>query len=403
MTEKTITVQVDEERYHRALTIEEMQRLLERQQEYERACMGQDADSEQVEVSALERDAISGLLDSSYFYSYEPELLRTHLLVEQCFEQFDEVDWASLTNGYDEMILWYIEYTYVHPLMWLELPPDNGSCVIDGRVAIVGWEKERAESEECMNFMSTMHKKRLAWFAENLPKRGDVITPEGDNILESMPLWYLITTDFNQSNYSPICPKWVRDELYEKLSEEEKKEAMAKGLFSRDALLVNLQYIASECGAESAIRLIENLRGDWQKIDSLCLYGINLIGKESKEQFANFLNKGLDFYIQQWRADEQLEHETRHRQEDPDSSFFRIGKDATYEMCRDELLTTLRTAKSKAKACRILQSSNKETFFTLNDLTDERKAECVNPWLKHVNNPHISSNFTEDDFCNARK
>lgn len=82
-----------------------------------------------------------------------------------------------------------------------------------------------------------------------------------------------------------------------------------------------------------------------------------------------------------------------------DDSFFDISEKMTHEMCQKELLRCIRTAKTKAAACReILKSAN--VYFVLSDKTNQEIADIINPWVKLTDKKYV---FTKDDFRKARR
>lgn len=400
MKEEDITLHLYDDNFS-FVTIEDMQELLRKQQTLDPEA---GEDTIDCELSRMNEDE---LYDSSYFWNYEPELLCMHLLAEQCFEHFDEVSWETLTNGYDERIIRTIDYAIHHPLVWCNIRPDNGTALVDGRMAIEMTSEARLSDKPYASFLKKMHEKRLVWFADNLPTRNNIILPDDTiNLPEKMPLWYLITTDYSEETDSPLVPSWVKNNVNEQTDEQE--TIQKNTLFSPKALQQNFELIAKECGGARAAYLVDKLREDWKKIKFLQLFDVNKLTKEEKDNFDECLNDGLNYYLEQWEKDSLPANTsaTNGRPErfkdDPDSSFFIITKDHPYEVCRGQLMDTLTTQTKKSNVCRILESSHKRQFFALKDENDGKKAELINPWVKLAGREKELGLFRDNDFSKAR-
>lgn len=295
MKEEDITLHLYDDNFS-FVTIEELQELLRKQQTKEQEA---GEDTIDCELSRVNEDE---LYDSSYFWNYEPELLCAHLLAEQCFEHFDEVSWETLTNGYDERIIRTIDHAIHHPLVWCNIRPDNGTALVDGRMAIEMTSEARLSDKPYASFLKKMHEKRLVWFADNLPTRNNIILPDDTiNLPEKMPLWYLITTDYSEETYSPLVPSWVKNNVNEQTDEQE--TIQKNTLFSPKALQQNFELIAKECGGARAAYLVDKLRDDWKVITSLQLFEVNKLTKEEKDNFDECLNDGLNYYLEQWEKE----------------------------------------------------------------------------------------------------
>lgn len=82
----------------------------------------------------------------------------------------------------------------------------------------------------------------------------------------------------------------------------------------------------------------------------------------------------------------------------PDDSFFAVSGNMTREMCEKELLRCIRSAKTKAVACReILRSAC--VYFILSDKTNQEIADAINPWVEQAGKKYV---FTADDFRKAK-
>lgn len=82
----------------------------------------------------------------------------------------------------------------------------------------------------------------------------------------------------------------------------------------------------------------------------------------------------------------------------PDDSFFAVTENMTREMCKKELVRCIRSAKTKAAACReILRSAH--AYFILSDKTYQEIADVINPWVEQSGKDYV---FTADDFRKAK-
>ncbi len=365
------------------VTTEEMRRLL-----HDEAFAG------------LRMDELTGKYVTDYFYAdAHPTLLKTHLLVEQLAEHCYDVDWPRVTVYFNISIIAAIKHAYFHPLVWLdesELRAQGIECVLEGKIAMESDFIDRELPLTCF-LECELPEEIIKWFVSRIPNGDDGTDnpPYYFPTPNQMIVWGYITTDYSTITDNPES---------------------TPPFFSRDAMGRNIQFIAQNYSDELAVKLVKELQNDWEDIVDLNLFGLDKISEDAVKDFKTFLFKWLNRAIAvqeankkkaeqaQLKAEEQqrkLQAE-KLRQQDPDSSFFRITEEITYDMCREELLTTLQCAKSKAAACKNLQSSTKAKYFDLRKLQDDAKASLINPWMKMVNNTRIKTDFTADDFCKAR-
>ena len=85
---------------------------------------------------------------------------------------------------------------------------------------------------------------------------------------------------------------------------------------------------------------------------------------------------------------------------EPDSSFFVITDNITYEMCKDALINIIKNNRYKADICRKITSAANSLYFNFGDKTDDEKAEAINPWVKVAGKSLV---FTADDFRKSRR
>lgn len=82
----------------------------------------------------------------------------------------------------------------------------------------------------------------------------------------------------------------------------------------------------------------------------------------------------------------------------PDSSFFAISDKRTYKDCEKQLIEDINASTSKLSACRNIRRSTAAGFFRLEGVTNDQKANLINPWVKYTSQKYV---FTGDDFRKA--
>ena len=98
---------------------------------------------------------------------------------------------------------------------------------------------------------------------------------------------------------------------------------------------------------------------------------------------------------QQWAAAPQATDTP----DKPDSSFFDISENMSYEACEKELIRIFKNTKSKAAACNELMKSCTAGYFLLNDKTYQERASLLTPWARYLGKGYT---FTGEDFRKAQ-
>ena len=245
----------------------------------------------------LQLDEKSGLYYTYYFAHEEIDLLQEHLLVEQCLEHIDELDWKRITNGYDFDITPRIQHLVENPLVWVEEMPDKlaKEFVVTGRIAE---EKSSELRHTCCPFAdlhATWYNERLAWFANTLPTCKNICSTYGYyKVPKDMILWDRILTD----PYEKLCAK---------LHAPQKTDPYTGRLFwpycNPTHFRNEIDRIYSNFGAQKAAQIVRLLRDDWQDIKVLKLFGIGALTPEQIEEFRQCLFEGMDYYLEQWDAE----------------------------------------------------------------------------------------------------
>ncbi len=340
----------------------------------------------------LQLDEKSGLYYTDYFTCEEPDMLQEHLLVEQCLENLDELDWKRITNGYDFDIVERIQHLMENPLVWVEKMPGEliKRFVVTGRVAVEKSSEERDTCPPYCDLRSYWINERLKWFANQLPKSKDLSDNFWVDIPKDMILWDRILTDpFEKISADIYAPRkknpYTGHEYWAYCNPDE---------FRR-----NIERIYQKFGAQKAAQIVRLLREDWPDIKALKLFGFDKLSPEQIEGFRECLYEGMDRNLRIWDAETPENAEEEQSTQDPDSSFFAVTDQMTYDMCKYELLRCINSAKNKSAACREIMRSATVGYFILSDKTDQEKAEAINPWVALSSKKY---RFTGDDFRKAR-
>ena len=252
----------------------------------------------------LQLDEQSGLFYTEYFVHHGGDLLIAHLLVEQCLENLDRLDWKRITNGYDFYVVSRIENLMENPLVWVDEMPDElaRKFVVTGRVAVEKSSEERSTCLPYSDFFVTLRKERLKWFANQLPTPKDIY-PEYSyhNVPQDMILWGVILTDDFEFSLWEINDFEKKDRLMDR----EYWPYCNPQHFRRE-----LERIYDQFGAQKAAQIVRLLREDWQDIKILKLFGIEELTPEQIEEFRAGLFEGLDRSLRKWDAEAEATSES---------------------------------------------------------------------------------------------
>lgn len=249
----------------------------------------------------LQFDEQSGLYYTECFAYHDRDLLQAHLLVEQCLEHFDELDWERITNGYELSVVSRIEHLMENPLVWVDEMPDElaEKFVVTGRVAVEKSSEERSTCLPYCDFFVTMRKERLKWFANQLPTPKDIYPDYSyHNVPKDMILWGVILTDDFEFRLWEINDFEKKDRLMDR----EYWPYCNPQHFRRE-----LERIYDQFGAQKAALIVRLLREDWQDIKVLKLFGIDTLTLEQIEEFQQCLFEGMDRNLRRWDAEASAE------------------------------------------------------------------------------------------------
>ena len=233
-------------------------------------------------------DEESGLYYTTYFDTFERDLILTHLYVELLMNEPEKVDWAKITRGYQKSSIEYLEHIYTHPLVWIDQLPDDfpkGIAVV-GKIAqeMSSYERDCCSPYD-MFFFNMFHKDRILWFVDNLPTGKDY---GYFNIYHAdFILWNYLTEGIG---------------IYG-LHEDEKPI-----VFNVDEFQRNINFIADHRGGAKAAELVRLFRKDWPDIVAMKLFLIDYMSDEQIEDFRQALFEGMERSLRKWEnQDEQKE------------------------------------------------------------------------------------------------
>lgn len=245
----------------------------------------------------LQIDEQSGLYYTDYFVHHGGDMLQEHLLIEQCLEHLDKLDWKRITNGYDFDIVPHIVHLVENPLVWVDEIPDElaRNFVVTGRVAVEKSSEERSTCSPYNELRFLFDNERLEWFATQLPTSKDVFAEYAYyGIPKDMILWNLVLTDELEK---------FRVELYapEKINNYTGRPFWP--YCNPEHFRHEIERIYSKFGAQKAAQIVRLLRNDWPDIKVLKLFGVDELTPEQIEEFRQCLFEGMDRNLRNWESE----------------------------------------------------------------------------------------------------
>ena len=224
-------------------------------------------------------DEQSGLYYTDTLFCDLGELLIRHMLVEQCMEKKEQVDWQRVTKNYDYRLIDNIRTWYNAPLTWVYPAEAIGyENLVFGLVATPQSCEQRWSLEDILEFWRDLETKALLWFADNLPTNSDangsfLVSYHG--LPPDMPLWDRLCAtkrNFDSNVY----------------------------IFDPDTFRSNMEFIAQERGTSRAADIVRALRDDWQDIKVHQCFRLDLMTDEEIDLFETMLFAGMDRYMRIW-------------------------------------------------------------------------------------------------------
>ena len=271
----------NEQTQYQLVTIEEMREL---------------AKTEPYKVPESELEFDGGESPEGEFNWYirwdHPNLLRDHLLVEECLNRF-WINWRYTTKVYDPRTIAYMMYLWSHPLVWVPIPEElSKGRIITGKVAEERFVKRDSELIECTPLQWGTNFEMLDWFAEKLPIVDGTEPILIDYKFSTLDIiqWYYIT----RNDIEMMSATW---------GENGKFDPSLLIPFDQRIFLSNLQTIAERHGGQKAAEIVRLLRKDWKRITTMKFFDIGKLTPEQVEEFRAGLFEGMDYYLEQWDAE----------------------------------------------------------------------------------------------------
>ena len=231
---------------------------------------------------------------------WKPNLLRDHLLLEECMSR-DDIDWKFTTHTYDFRMIAYLRYLWYNPLVWVPIPDDfKNKRIIAGRVAEERYVRRDDYLEYGTPISQNFGLEMLNWFVHKMPKfDGSELTDvfEANYVIPDMCLWHYLTTDDSRLRISIMQGGAFNLSLLQ--------------LFSPHIFVHNMKQIAECYGGEKAAEILQLFRKDWQRLFTLKLFNLNKLTPDQIEDFRACLFEGMDYYLEQWETENVPQNETK--------------------------------------------------------------------------------------------
>ena len=223
----------------------------------------------------------------------KPNLLRDHLLVEECLDKF-LINWKYTTNVYDPCTIAYIKYLWYHPLVWVPISDElKKGRIIVGRVAEERFVQRYSYEVEDSPIGRANYLPFLDWFADKLPiADGTEPLYFFDYKFSSLDIiqWYYLT----RNPHKMYSATWGKNGKF---------DPSLLVPFDLREFLFNLQIIAERKGGARAAEIVRLIRKDWKRITTMKFFDIGKMSPEQIEEFRVGLFEGMDYYLEQWDAE----------------------------------------------------------------------------------------------------
>lgn len=241
----------------------------------------------------LLRDEKTGLLYTEFFCNFGTNLLLSHILVEQLFDNYEQVDWSFVSNNYEPHIISRIAGLYTHPLVWMDLPDNIANrYVITGQFAQEVLIGDRF-NDDCFGIVIGIDapEKRAKFFADTLP----TFQPNSPSPLDPKPVhrWNLFLGDTTPLILADIDP----DNPYH--------DKMPLTFFDTNIFKENLSVLPES----KMYEIICLLRQEWNSIVRQRLFGIQC--EEDVEDFRHYLFDILQDFVERYENQQEENDESR--------------------------------------------------------------------------------------------
>ena len=266
---------------YRLVSIDEMRELLQNP-------LYQPTDNEaQFPLELLPDDDFGGLLYTDFFNNYGTNSLMSHILVEQLFDNYYDINWTRVTDTSNCFILARIVALYCNPITWIPIPDDiPGNYFIQGKIAVEKYDEKRESSPELYELISESIEQQVICFAHELP----LFEADKNNIFDSainLHRWDLLLTKTEDIVFRPLSSD---DPYYA-------KEGMH--IFDRNTFMENLQLIAEKMGKKKATEIARLLQKEWPMLEALSYFQFDPENPEDLD-FKHLVLAELNIFINAW-------------------------------------------------------------------------------------------------------
>lgn len=307
-------------------------------------------------------------------------LLYRHIVAEQLYAKGEKWTYGFPRDYFHVGLLLKLAKLWMNPLFW-DYDYFYQKIVVEGRVAKEKYTPEREKSVRQM--ISAQQEQYILDFVDEYP-----ICKEDDPLhgsIKGLHYWTVLTW-----NLDPLFEKVLDGKDY---SEEEIKQAKS---YDAAYLRKNLSIVAAHRSGKRAAELLRDFREEWKQIKIWQSESSNMSEKDM-QQFEITLFHGFDDVLAEWEAEGQTPIEENPESENPNAKFFNLSN-FEYDVCEKELIRILTDSKWKSDVCRELNKSATAGYFNLKGMTNEEKANAINPWVAKVKKTWI---FTGEDFRQA--
>ena len=281
------------------VTLDELRRMANESPKY---CVMDSNGKSYVEVDPmLLQDEKTKHYYTTYFVHGGSNMASSHFAVEQCIRNYDEMDWARTTGGYDPDIITRMEHCYLNPLVWQdEIPYEIASkYAVLGKVAIEQSSEFRNTCEPDSNyFYDLLHKDRILWFADNLPMNDHPLLSW--QMAHEEPAEFILW-DYITTNVVDLRIQRSDEEYEKKFGKIFTSAYKLYPYFNISEFLYNIRLIAEKRGIERVIEIIRLFREDWDEIVEMKVFGISTLTSEQIEAFRACLFEEMDKQIEEWQ------------------------------------------------------------------------------------------------------
>ena len=277
-----------EENIYPLVSIEEMRKFL-RNPLYQPT-----EDEAQFPLELLPDNDAGGLLYTDFFKNYGTNTLMSHILVEQLFDNYYNINWTRVTDTSNCFVLARIVALYCNPLTWISAPDTlPGNYFVQGKIATEKFDEKRASSPELYALISESKEQRALCFAYELP----LFRADKNNIFSSvlnLHRWDLLLAKPEDIVFHPLSsddPYYTKEGLH---------------IFNYETLQENLQLIADNMGKKKAAEIARLLQNEWPILETLSYFQFNPENPDDLD-FKHLVLEELNIFLPSWEKEDTPE------------------------------------------------------------------------------------------------